>query len=118
MLTKDEFLKPRDRVCININIDGLGGVVRIRALTTAERSRFEASLQRNGKPDPKKIVLVREKLIVLSVVDANDQQMFSEEDIPEISKLPARAVEQLFNEVRELSGFSEGDVESLEKNSD
>ncbi len=118
MLTKSQILQSRPRETRDIHVEEFGGVVRIRALTTSERSRFESSLQTKGKSDPKKVVLVREKLLVQSVVDDSGNLMFSEADIPALSAQPAKAVEKIFNAIQELSGFSDVDVESLEKNSE
>lgn len=117
MLSKDQLLQKFPRTYREVAVPEFGGSVTIRGLTTSERSRFESSLQTKGKSDPKKTRLVREKLIVLSVVDEQKQPMFSDADVPAISEWPAAGAERIFNAIQELSGFSDSDVEDMEKNS-
>lgn len=117
-LSKEEILKRRPREHHVVEVPELGGSIRLRALTTSERSRFEASLQTKGKSDPKKTVRVRERLIALSVVGEDGELLFSDDDHDAIAEQPAKAMERIFNKIQEINGFSSTDVEELEKNSE
>lgn len=118
MLTREQLLQKRSRPVKEIHVEGLGGSVLIQGLTTSERSHFEASLQnKKGKVDRSKVLMVRERLIVRCVVDANGKQLLTDDDMPLLSEQPAAIMEQIFNACQELSGFSDQDIESLEKNS-
>jgi len=117
MLSKADMLQPRSRRIVEVDVPEWGGVVRVQELTTSERSKFETSLQgKKGKSDPSRTVTVRERLIVLSVVDEQGQRVFSDEDIPALSEQPIKAIERIFNTIQDVSGFSNDDVADLEKN--
>lgn len=119
-LSKEDFLKPRDRQYETVYVEELGGSVTIRALKTSERSKFESSLlNKKGERDPDKTAQVRERLIVATVVEPETKElMFGKRDIEAIGGLPARAIEVIFDKARELAGMTESDVEELEGNSE
>jgi len=118
VLSRDDLLgataRPRDEV----EIPELGGVVYVQGLTSGERDKYEGEImkrdRRSGQMIPQ-LTKVRALLIALSVTDAEGTPLFSENDLHEIGRIPARTIQKMFDKAAELSGLSETDVEDLER---
>jgi len=86
-----------------------------QSLTEAEKSKFEKQVlnkQGSVKDDS------RRRLLVLSLVDSKSKQPYLEEaDISELGNLDGAVTSQLFDVAMEHVGFSDNDIEELEKNS-
>lgn len=101
-LTTPRKLEERD-----VPVPLLGGKVRIRGCTVAERTRFDRSVQGKGKEE------IRQRLVAAAVIEPNG---FTAEHVKALSKQDARIIEPIVNEALDLWGLSEVDVESLEGN--
>ena len=81
-----EFLRPRDIKVEEIFVEEWGGNVRLKVMSGKERDEFEtismSRLKKNGDMD---ITDMRDILLLKVIVDANDQLMFTKEDIPVLS---------------------------------
>lgn len=94
----------------------IGGLeFTFQSLTESEKSKFEKQvLTKAGavKDDS------RRRLLVLSLVDGKSKQPFLEEaDIVELGNLDGAVTTKLFDIAMEHVGFSDNDIEELEKNS-
>lgn len=93
------------------------GCFRIRSLTELERSRFEASIRdKKGQVSNSKLLDLKCRLIVLCVVDADGNTILTDADIPALREQDSRRTNTLVDAIQEHCGFSDSDVEELEKN--
>jgi hypothetical protein len=86
--------------------------VRVRGLTAAEREEWERWV---GNQDGKKQTFIREKLVVMTVMDDEqpDQPAFSRQDIQALSNLSSSAIVRIWDAARRLSGMqTESELEA------
>jgi hypothetical protein len=118
LLTREQILQADDLPFEDVEVPEWGGTVRVRTLSGQERDAFEASITeqrgRNIRIRPENI---RARLVALSVVDEEGQQLFDESDIRRLGAKSAKALDRLFSVAQRLSGISNEDVEELAKNS-
>ena len=94
------------------------GTFRIRSLTERERSKYEADcLTAKGVFSKAKLEKQKQRLLILCLVDEEGNQLFSEADMAQMEQLDSLVTGYLFNQCAKHCGFSEEDIESLEKNS-
>lgn len=92
--------------------------MRVKALSGAERDRFEESiLVGKGKNRRVSYNNMRAKLLALCIVDEDGKQVFSTHDVEALGNKSAGALERVVNVAQRLSGLSAADMEDLEKNS-
>ena len=97
-----------------------GGEVIVQSMTGAERDRFESGLVIEGKNGKQKADLknVRARLVAATVVDEKGRKLFTPQDVEELGKISAAALDRIFEAARELSGMSQKVVEELAENLD
>lgn len=110
-LGRDAILGADDRVTEDVPVPEWGGTVRVIGLTGAERDRMEASVVGNGKK--MNLTNFRARLCALSIVDENNDRVFSDADVGALGKKSAGALERVFSVAQRLSGLSNDDVEDL-----
>jgi hypothetical protein len=120
LLTRDAILAAPDLATIEVDVPEWGGVVRVRALSGAERDAFEASCMKekhDGKTqfDPRNM---RAKLVALCLVDERGLRLFQQDDVKSLGRKSAKALSRVFDAAAKLNGLSDEDVKSLEGNSD
>ena len=118
ILTKDLILSALDLPTKDVDVAEWGGTVRVRAMTGAERDKFEASmLTEQGESRGDKLLNLRARLCALTMVGEDGiTPLFTAGDVEALGKKSSRALNAVFNAARELSGFTEKDVEEMEKN--
>jgi hypothetical protein len=120
LLTREQILKTKDRTHKDVKCPEWGGTVRVQSLTGSERDAFEESIlgQRN-KDGTREVVAMnlRAKLVALSVVDKDGNQLFSKDDVLALGEKNAKPLDRLFSEAQKLSGITKDDVEEMVKNS-
>ena len=118
LIDKDALLGAAKRRFAVMPIDGLGNV-RIRSLTELERSRLEASVRdKKGNLSSAKMLDLKCRLIVLCVVDEQGNQLFTNSDIERLGQQDSRITNALVEAIQTHCGWSEGDLEAIEKNSE
>lgn len=119
ILSKADILGCHDMRIKTVAVPEWGGSVRVRSLTGAERDAFEATLVReiDGKRVPD-MVNLRAKLLAATVVDEEDRQIFSTEDLVALGRKNALVIDRVFTVAQRLNGMSADAVEEAEKNSD
>lgn len=117
-LSRDAILALDDRQYETVFVPEWNSHVMVRGLTAGERDRWESdAVQIKGNIRTIKGDM-RASLIAKTVVDPNTKEpMFTRGDVERLAAKSARATERLFDAARKLSGMTEADVESLEKNS-
>ena len=97
-LTRDQILAARAaRKPVRLTVDEWGGDVFIQVLSAAD----QASLS-NGHPEGEMPV----RLLVKALVDDTGQQIFSDEDVPELSKEAFPVILKVFSVAARLNGLS------------
>lgn len=100
-----------------VSVPEWGGEVIIREWTGKERDEFENSfVTDDGKRDAKATKNIRAQMVALSIVDETGRLQFALEDVELLGSLSARALNRVFQRVRDLIGMSDKDVAELEKN--
>lgn len=96
-----------------------GGTVIVRELTGAERDRFEMSVIETNKRGDRVFNSrnMRAKLVALSVITANGDRMFADEDVATLGHQSAAALDRVYDVAARLSRISKQDEEELAKNS-
>lgn len=116
-INRDAILQRKPRRYRDVEVDGWGKF-RIRSITEAERSRFEASIRdKNGQVSSSKMVDLKSRLIVLCVVDANGDPLLQNSDIAVLREQDSRFTNELVEAIQAHCGYSTTDLEDLEKNS-
>jgi len=103
-----------------IELSGVGVVVRIQSLSEKEKSDYETVLiSKNGRGILKdRLADATRRLIALCVVDENDKPVFSSEDLTVISEMDSLVASRIYEACQEHCGFNRGDIETAVKNSD
>jgi hypothetical protein len=118
MLSVDEILAlddlPRERVAV----PEWGGEVFIRTMRGDERDEFEGmeALFRKGKETTKGMRGFRARLVVFTACCESGELMFKPEQSAALGQKSSSIVSRLFDVAAKLNGFTNADVEELEKN--
>lgn len=115
MLSREQFLGSFQRRYRTVQT--LAGQVRIRNLTEAEKSDFEAgSMKEDGKLNLAHVRAQRRKLIAAVLVDEAGELLLQPGDTATLGKLDAAVTAAIFAAATEHCGFTGEEVEELEKN--
>jgi hypothetical protein len=115
ILSRDAILTADDLAFEEVEVPEWGGSVRIRCLTGTERDNFEASVYKNGEtPDFRN---VRAKLVAKTIVDEEGNRLFTDNDVKELGRKSAGALNRVWEASSRLSGLSEDDIKELAGNS-
>ena len=115
MLSREQFLGSFQRRYRTV--DTLAGRVRIRNLTEAEKSDFEAgSMKDDGKLNLAHVRAQRRKLIAAVLVDDAGELLLEPGDVAKLGKLDAAVTAAIFAAATEHCGFTGEEVEELQKN--
>ncbi len=99
-----------------VPIEGVGKV-RFRSLTELERSRMEASIRdKRGQVSGSKMLDLKCRMIVETVVDDNGNPVYSNSDIERIRQQDSKITNAIAEAAQAHVGISDEDLEDLEKN--
>jgi hypothetical protein len=100
-------------------IETLAGQVRIRNLTEAEKSDFEAGgLKENGNLNLTHVRATRRKLLATVLVNDAGQLLLQPTDLDRLKDIDAAVTSAIFAAATEHCGFTGEEVEELKKNSE
>lgn len=132
-LSREQILKAKDLSYQEVEVPEWGGRVRVRELTGGERQEFDATIasirqdlsvggRKDGQQRQMKVEVhadrVRVKLCALTMVDEKGERLFQNEDqVRDLAKKSARALERVYEVSARLSGLSEEAVEEAGKGS-
>lgn len=99
----------------DVHVPEWGGTVRLKGLTGSERDAYEASVvQMRGDKRQYKLQNLRARLVSLCLVDEDGKRLFGDDAaVKALGKKSAKALDNLFDKARKLSGLSEEDIEEL-----
>ena len=115
LLSRDAILALKGGRYEDVDVKGLGGTVRVAAVSAGARDAFELSLQ--DMPEKERRKDFRARLLVMSCIDEDGKPLFGPDDIPTLSALEAAAVDPVIEVAMRLNGLSARDREELEGNS-
>ena len=113
VMNRDAILQSEDRQFEVVDVPewGPGAQVRVSSLSGSERDTFEASITvRRGTDVTVNLVNARAKLCVLTIVDAEGSRLFTDDDVFELGKKNATALNRVFEVAQRLSGLTEDEV--------
>lgn len=117
VLSKEQILGALDLKTERLFVPEWNGEVIIKSLTGSERDQFEAKmLELKENKYTVNLANARANLIALSLIDENDQPLFTLKDVQALGKKNASALDRIYTVAARLSGLSEKDVEDLAKN--
>lgn len=118
MSLRDIMLKPVAVPQQEVPVPELGCTVHVYGMTGGQKSRFELSLQTNGKKSNRKMQTFRERLMIQCCRDETGAPIFQDSDIEALSDMPAKIVERIVDVAMDLSGMNGADLEELVGNSE
>lgn len=98
-LNRDEILSAEDFRYGEVDVPELGGKVRIRSLSGAQRSFI------NHKIDAKNTDDLDETFVMLACVDEKGDRLFSQKDLPALQKKSSASISKIAKAVIELSRY-------------
>lgn len=117
LLTREQILEAQDIKTETVEVPEWGGDVKVKAMTGTERDAFEGSLLKGkGKNTTVNMQNVRAKLVAHSVVNGNNERLFTDQDVVRLGQKSAAALDRVFSVAQRLSGITDQDVEELAKN--
>jgi hypothetical protein len=111
MLTRDSILAAKDFTTRTVNVPEWDGDVLLRGLSSKDRDNFEAELAATN--DMRNL---RARLVVKSIVDADGNRLFSDEDADVLGEKNSQVMIKLFDVVRDMSGMSDEELEAAQGN--
>lgn len=118
VLTRAEFLGLKETEFQDVPLGG-GRAVRVRTLSEKERSEHELSvLDKEGNWSRKLASEQRVRLLARCLVNQDGSRMFGDNEYFLLREVLGKYAGLVYTAARKLNGFSDSDVEELEKNSD
>ena len=111
MLTKDTILAAKDLPTETHPVPEWGGDVVMSTLTAYDKDAWEMGMSKENYAN------FRARLLVLVVVDEGGKRIFADSDAEALGGKNGLVVSRLFEVARRMNGFSDTDVEEMEKNS-
>ena len=118
LLTREELLKSGgDLPTEDVPVPELGEgcTVRIHVMTGTERGKWDGELSKCRKTDD--FTTLRASLAVLSCIDESGKRLFSDKDIPTVSRFNGIALERIYDASWRLNKLGVGALEEDAKNS-
>lgn len=115
-LTREQILQSNDMRTETVKVPEWGGEVRIGTMSGAQRDAWEQSLV-GGKPGQVNLENARARLLVFCIVDDKGQPIFKLEDITQLGRKSAIAMERCARVAQRLNMMRDADVEDALKNS-
>lgn len=127
ILTRAEILAADDLPRELVDVPEWGGSVYVRGLTAMERSEFENLMLglenrriKVGKSDDMTIQMdmrvLRVRLSALCMVDEKGNRLFGDDEVEELGRKSADALNRIFVVAQRLSGMTADDVEDAAGN--
>lgn len=115
LLSRDQILGAEDIGTEDVPVPEWGGTVRVRGLSGRERDAYEAAMVQISANGARRVTMdnIRAGLVARSVVDAEGNRLFSDEDVKALGEKSGAALDRVWDVARRLSGLSEEDVEEL-----
>jgi hypothetical protein len=118
-LNKEQILQASDIQLKEVDVPEWGGSVYVKGMTGTERDKFESSIiEMRGSQQRVNMIDVRAKLACYTICDESGKRLFTDNEVKELAKKSASALQRVFDVAQKLSGIGADDVDSLLKNSE
>ncbi len=120
ILNRQQIIDADDFKHEDVPVPEWGGDVRVATISANERDAFEKSItveRENGKVETLRET-IRARLCAATIVDEDDNKLFTQDDIDVLGAKSAKAVDRVFEVAKRLNGIGEADVKELEGNSE
>ena len=119
VLSKQDILQAKDVKIEQVEVPEWGGHVYVRSISALERGLIEEDAAKfkesKGKGSFARTFTV--KFASLALCDEKGKRLFDDKDIALLQEKNAAAISRIAEAAQRLSGFSQEDMEELEKNS-
>ncbi|MBI5964940.1 MAG: hypothetical protein HY863_15785 [Chloroflexi bacterium] len=120
LLSKSSILAAQDLPFENVDVPEWGGTVRVIGLNAKDAQRYSSRLvvinPLDGKVQKLKLDTVMTDLLVRTIVDENNDPLFSEDDIEALGKKSAQVLTRLFEVAQRLSGLGDSSAKEIKAN--
>lgn len=110
-LTKEQMLGAQDLTVKEVRVPEWNGTVFVRMMDGDQRDKFEADQIANPHTN------VRARLVALTVCDKDGNLLFTEADVPAISKKAGAALDRIFAAAAKHNRITPQDIDELKKSS-
>jgi len=121
LLSADAIFAADDMVYEDVPVPEWGGEVRVSVMTGAERDELEHRVLAEGKTDDDGNIRdqrgFRELCLSLACRDANNERIFSDEDVVRLSRKNSDVIDRLWAVCRRLNKLGKQEQDALKKNS-
>lgn len=118
ILTKQQILDADDLKKEVVPVPEWGGEVIVTTMTGAAKDAYECSIvQFDGGKATQNLNNVRAKLIAASVVDEQNNLLFSDKEVELLGRKSAAALDRVFAVAQRLNAVTQDDLEELAKKS-
>jgi len=100
LLSADDILNAEDLITVDVEVPEWGGTVRLRSLSGDQVAKFIELTQDSTQRDSST------RILVMSAIDEEGKQLFTEEQIKTLQKKSFRAVIRLQEKALEINGMS------------
>jgi len=106
-MKRDEIMGADDRSFEVVDVPEWNGSVRVYEMTGADRDQFESiGIAKNwANPGKGDFRTMRATLCALCMCDDQGEQIFTLEDVDELSKKSANVLNRIFEKARDLNGL-------------
>lgn len=112
LLNRDAILKAQDVATKEVSIPEWGGSIRVRSMTVAERNEFARRVASSEEKTS-----VGAWLVTMLAVDGDGKSLFKPEDVSELEKRNAKAIDAVVNAILEINRIGDKEVAEAEKKS-
>jgi hypothetical protein len=118
LLTADAILAADDLTAEVVEVPEWGGSVRVRVMTGDERQTFEEAMLAADEAEQTVMPEFRSRLAALTIVDEEGERLFSDEQISQLGRKSAAALDRVCEVASRINGLRPEDIEELAGNSD
>lgn len=98
ILSREDILNANDACIEVVEVEEWGGSVRVKAISAKDREILEKEFSATNLPPN-----MRARLVAMSVVDSNNNNLFTYDDIEALGKKNATAIDKIFTVAKRLS---------------
>ena len=119
ILTRQDIVAAQDIETETVDVPEWNGAVIVRMMSGADRDQFEQSLttvRADGRREAN-LTNMRSKLVAMCLIDEEGRALFGPDEIDDLAKKSAAAIERVFIVAQRLNGLAPDDIGEARKNS-
>lgn len=117
MLSKQKILIADDLSTEIMDIPEWGGQIKIKEMTGSERDMLEQSTYtQKGDDFQMNLKDIRARLCAICIIDENNERLFEDSDIQELSKKSSKVLDRIFEVCQRINGLKKEELDEMAKN--